>query len=422
MKINKTLVILKRELKSRLMSKSFIIMTLLIPVFLLGIFGFQSFLLSYESDSGTKLLVVTQSSVLKNNLIREFDSLEFVKNGYYKIMFDESSSSQVEQYIKEKKEQLLGANLTGIIFITDSNLVDKKVQYYSTNPNNNTVFEKVKSPINRALVDYYFKDKQLSASEISFARKSVDFEGYRVTKGEKIEEEGYGNMIASFLFTFFLYFSLIMIGATLMRSVVEEKSSKIVEVLLSSINASDLMVGKIFGAAITGVIQMAIWNLPVIILLSTSWFTLPRDFALKMDPSYILFFLYNYFVSLITFLGLFAGVGAMFDNDQDTQSGMWPVMMLIMVPFFIAITLPNNPDNSIAQAASLIPFASLIVMPARMALISVPVWQILFSVVLNLVVMTGVFYLSGKIYRVGILMTGKKPNFSEILKWLKTKA
>jgi ABC-2 type transport system permease protein len=337
-------------------------------------------------------------------------------------MFDESSSSQVEQYIKEKKEQLLGANLTGIIFITDSNLVDKKVQYYSTNPNNNTVFEKVKSPINRALVDYYFKDKQLSASEISFARKSVDFEGYRVTKGEKIEEEGYGNMIASFLFTFFLYFSLIMIGATLMRSVVEEKSSKIVEVLLSSINASDLMVGKIFGAAITGVIQMAIWNLPVIILLSTSWFTLPRDFALKMDPSYILFFLYNYFVSLITFLGLFAGVGAMFDNDQDTQSGMWPVMMLIMVPFFIAITLPNNPDNSIAQAASLIPFASLIVMPARMALISVPVWQILFSVVLNLVVMTGVFYLSGKIYRVGILMTGKKPNFSEILKWLKTKA
>ena len=417
----KTLVILKRELKSRLFSRAFIIMTLLIPVFLLGIFGFQSFLLSYESDPGTKLLIVTQSSELKDNLSNELDSLEIVKNGYYQIILDVSNGNEIRQYVKTKKQQLLGANLTGIVFIPDSALNNKKIQYFSPNPNNNTVFEKIKAPINRALVNVYFKDKKLKPEEISFARRSVDFEGFRVSKDEKIEEEGYGNMIASFLFTFFLYFSLVMIGATLMRSVVEEKSSKIVEVLLSSINASDLMVGKIFGAAITGLLQMVIWMSPDVILITTSWFTLPQDYALKMDFSYILFFLYNYFISLITFLGLFAAVGGMFDNDQDSQSGMWPVLMLIMIPFFIAITLPNNPNNSIAEIASFIPFASLIVMPARMTLISVPLWQIFISVVINVSVMIGVFYLSGKIYRFGILMTGKKPNFNEIVRWLKFK-
>jgi len=418
---NKTLVILKRELKSRLLSKAFIIMTLLIPVFLLGIFAFQNFLLSYESDSGTKLLVLTRSETMQNFVSKEIDSLVFVKNGYYKVLFDVTHATSVEQYITNRKPDLLGANLTGIIFIPDSALTNKKLKYYSTNPNNNTIFEKMRSPINRALVEMYFKDKQLKPEEISFARTNVDFEGFRVSKDEKIESEGYGNMIASFLFTFFLYFSLIMIGTMLMRSVVEEKASKIVEVLLSSIKASDLMIGKILGAAITGLLQMAIWMIPVVILISTSWFTLPQDFALKMDVSLILYFLYNYFVSLITFLGLFAAIGGMFDNDQDTQSAIWPVMMLIMIPFFIAITMPNNPDNAIAHIASFIPFASLIVMPARMTLISVPGWQVFLSSVINIMVMLVVFFVSGKIYRVGILMTGKKPSWGEIAKWLKYK-
>ncbi len=417
----KMLVILKRELKSRLLSRTFILMTILIPVFLLGIFGFQSFLLSFESDSGTKLLVITQSALLKDKLSHEFDSLEFVRNGYYNIILDESNGADIQKYIKDKKSQLLGANLTGIVYIPDSALTNKKVRYYSPNPNNNTVFEKIKAPINRALVSVYFKDRQLAPKEIAYAHSDVGFEGYRVSKEEKIEEEGYGNMVASFLFSFFLYFSLVMIGAMLMRSVVEEKSSKIVEVLLSSIQASDLMIGKILGAAITGVLQMAIWMSPVVILITTSWFTLPQDYTLKMDFSYILYFLFNYFVSLITYLGLFAAVGGLFDNDQDSQSGMWPVMMLIMIPFFIAITLPNNPNNSIAGIASFIPFASLIVMPARMTLISVPIWQVLISAIINISTMLGVFFISGKIYRFGILMTGKKPNWAEIVRWLKFK-
>ena len=417
----RTLVIVKRELKTRLFSRSFIIMTLLIPIFLLGIIGFQTFLATYESDKDTKLIVVSESGEIIKLLAHDFGELPFIKKGYYSIAFDSLQKTTIHQFVNSKKGDLLSSKLTGIIYVPDSALTNKRIQYYSPNPNNGTVFNKLKVTLNQVLIDEYFKDKKLSAEEITFARTNVDFEGYRITKEEKIEEEGYGNIIVSFLFTFFLYFSLLMIGTMLMRAVVEEKATKIIEVLLSSVNSTELMTGKILGAAITGVLQMAIWLLPIVILVTTSWFALPPDFAIKLDVSLILFFLYNYFVSLVTFLGLFAAIGAMFDNDQDAQSGIWPVMMLIMIPFFISIGMQQNPENTIAKIASILPFASLIVMPARMTLIAVPVLQVIVSVLVNFFVMISVFYFSGKIYRVGILMTGKKPGWQDVIKWLRYK-
>jgi len=148
---------------------------------------------------------------------------------------------------------------------------------------------------------------------------------------------------------------------------------------------------------------------------------LPPEFVLNIKLTNILYFLFNYFIGLITFMGLFAAVGAMFDNEQDAQSGQWPVMMLIMIPFFIAISMQNNPSNQIAKIASIVPFSSIIVMPGRMTLVDVPAWEFILSIVLSLITMVLIFILAGKIYRVGILMTGKKPKWSEIIQWLRYK-
>ena len=112
-------------------------------------------------------------------------------------------------------------------------------------------------------------------------------------------------------------------------------------------------------------------------------------------------------------------VGAIFDNDQDAQSAIWPVMMLIMIPFFVAISLPSNPTSPIAKIVSLVPFGSLMVMPARMSITEVPAIEIIFASIINLLTMFGVFWLAAKIYRVGILKTGKKPKWNEVIQWLK---
>ncbi len=417
----RTFIILKRELKTRLFSKSFIVMTLLIPIFLIGILAIQTFVMTFEGDKNTRLHIVSDNQDVLASLKGTIGQLEFVKNNYYNISFEALGDKKFDDLVNTKKQDVLSEKLTGIIFVPSSAVEDKEIKYYSVNPNNRTIFDKLKGAINEALTDLHFSGKNLSREEIAFARKNVNFDGYRVTQEEQIVEEGFGNFILSFLFTFFLYFSLLIMGQTLMRAVVEEKSNKIVEILLSSVNARELMAGKIFGSAITGVMQMAIWLLPVVILVTTSIFTLPADFNIKISLGILAYFLLNYFVALITFLGLFAAVGAMFDNDQDTQAGIWPIMMLIMIPFFIAMGMQQNANNTIAKVTSFLPFGSLIVMPARMTLIDLPLWQIVLSFVVNLATMFVVFPLSGKIYRVGILMTGKKPTYSDVIKWLKYK-
>ncbi|HSD63833.1 MAG TPA: ABC transporter permease, partial [Ignavibacteriaceae bacterium] len=411
----------KRELREKLFSKTFIIMTILLPVFMVGILALQTFLYSYEGDSDTNLKVIAQSPSLLKEMQNEFNKLDFIKSGYYKISFENINKSTPDDFIKKEKQKLLSEKLTGVIFIPDSALISKKVEYYSKNPMNRTLIEKVRPTINNVLVNRYFEGKDISDKDINYARQSVDFSSFRISSDSTVEQQRTGTVVVAFIFIFLLYISLIFTGQIMMRSVVSEKSNRIVEVLLSSADSKELMTGKIIGTSITGLIQMIIWMLPLILLVTTALFTLPPEFSLKLNMMQIGYFLLNYLIGLITFMGLFTSVGAIFDNEQDTQSGMWPIMMLIMIPFFIAISVVENSDTDLARISSMLPFASIIVMPARMVLTEVPVWQIVISFIVNIGTILILFPVAGKIYRVGILMSGKKPKWSEVAGWLRYK-
>ncbi len=415
----RTIAIIKRELREKLFSKTFILMTLLIPVFMFFALGSGTLINSLGGNTKFNIDIISQSPQLTSAIESAFTENNDIKEGNLKVSFSTKSKSEFESFLGSSKEKLLKENLTGIVFIPDSSLQDKEIEYYSKNPNNSSLFNKIRQPINKALIDIFFKGQNLTGHQINFARRNVDINGFKVSSDKEIQKAGYGNMIASFLFTFLLYFSLLFIGTMVMRSVVQEKINRIVEILLSSASSTELMVGKILGNSITGLIQMFIWLLPLMLLISTSWFVLPEELTLSLTMGNILFVLFYFFVGLITFLGLFASVGAIFDNDQDAQSGVWPIMILIMIPFFIAISLTNNPENTIATVASMFPFASIIVMPARIAITEVPVAQIIISVIVSILTMLAIFPIAGKVYKVGILMTGKKPKWSEVVKWLK---
>ncbi len=416
----RTLAIIKRELREKLFSRTFIVMTLLVPVFLFGVLGIQTFVIAFGGNTKSNIEIVSPSPEIIDAMQKTFAEPDFANNKNLKISFETMSSDNLKSFLNSSKVSLLNEKLTGIIYIPDSSLIDKKIEYYSKNPNNSSLLNRIKQPINKALIGVYFKNQNLTNSQLSFVRSGVDVDGFTVSSDKGIRQAGIGNTVVAFLFTFLLYFSLIMIGTMVMRSVVQEKNNRIVEVLLSSASSTELMVGKILGNSITGLIQMFIWLLPLMFIISTSWFVLPAEFTLSITMGNVLFVLFYYFIGLITFLGLFASVGAIFDNDQDAQSGIWPIMILIMIPFFIAISLNDNPGNTIAAVASMFPFASIIVMPARIAVTEVPVYQIVISVVVSLATMFVIFPLAGKIYKVGILMTGKKPKWSEVMKWIKT--
>lgn len=416
----RTAAIIKRELKTKLFSKSFIIMTLLVPLFMIMIFSIQYFIQSMSGDQKTDLIVLSDSDEILNKVQNEIFSTNDFKTGDLTSRTEKVELSGFEGKLNEYKSDLINQRITGLVFIPTSALQSKEISYYSSNPNNSSLFYKIKPSINKALVEIYFAGRQLTQDEIKFARKDVDISGFRVSSDEKVSQEGYGNRIAMVLFSFLLYMALLFSGSMTMNAVVEEKSNKIVEVLLSSASSTELMAGKIFGTVIVELIQMIIWLSPVFLLITTSWFLIPPEFMPQMSVGYILYFLFNYGLALITYVALYATVGAIFDNPQDAQSGVWPLLMLIMIPFFIALGLESTSQTPFAVVASLFPFASLIVMPARMLLVEVPVWQILLSALINIVVLLGIFKLAGKIYRIGILLTGKKPKWSEVFRWLRT--
>jgi ABC-2 type transport system permease protein len=415
----RTLAIVKREIKTKLFSKSFIFMTLLVPLFMLLIFSVQYFIHSMSGDERSDIIIISDSDEILNKAQNEIFLTADFKSGTLSSRTEKVDLSNFEKKLDEIKPDLIAQRVTGVVYIPSSALQTKEIKYYSSNPTNSNLFYKIKPSINKALVEIYFSGKQLTQEEIKFARKDVDISGFRVSADKEVAQEGYGNRIAMVLFSFLLYMALLFSGSMTMNAVVEEKSNKIVEVLLSSASSTELMAGKIFGTVVVEVIQMAIWLSPIVLLLTTSWFFIPSEFMPQMSFGYIFYFLFNYSLALITYVALYATVGAIFDNPQDAQSSVWPLMMLVMIPFFIALSMESNAQSSLVIIASLSPFASLIVMPARMILVEVPLWQIILSILINIIMVIGIFRLAGKIYRIGILLTGKKPKWSEVYRWLK---
>ncbi|AFN74154.1 ABC-type transporter permease protein [Melioribacter roseus P3M-2] len=414
----RVLAIIKRELRERLFSKAFITTTLLIPGLIIVIFGVQALLYSAESKN-LNFELITENEELTSAFMTEFSNADFVKEKHYVFLYKTMTRDEFKKHLEEIRSKIVDESLTGVIYVPSTALKNKKIEYYSKSPQNIALSRELNGPVNKVLVDAYFMNKTLDPEELEFARRGVDFTGFKVSEEEQIKEEGYGNIVLAYAFTFLLYMSLLIIGQITLQSVIEEKSNKIVEIVLSSVEPKELMTGKILGASITGLVQMGIWLFTIMGVVSSSWMTLPADLVLEIDTNVVLYVLVNFFIGLVLFIGLFATVGAIFDNPQDASSGTLPIMMLIIIPFFIAFSIMENPNKPYAEIASLFPFSSVIVMPARMTLIDVPTWQLIAAILINILTIIAIFPVAGKIYRVGILITGKKPKWSEVFRWLR---
>ncbi len=411
------LAILKRELRERVISKAFIISTLALPLVMALVFGFQYLMFTMEGDSGTRLSVVSEIEAVTQGLKHAFSQKSWVKNGNYILTYQTMSAEEYETYLDEHKKDILSKKVTGILFIPSSAMFDKKVMFYSKNTKNLTLEEKVGRVVNEVFIDSYFKDKQVTAEDIRFARINVNFDTFKVTKDQGIEKESGGNLALSYVFSFLLYISLLMMGTGIMNSVLEEKANRVCEVILSSVSARELMTGKIVGTAMTGMLQMIVWLSPILIVIKFDLPVLPVGFTLHLATWQVLYFFVNFLIALVIFVGLFAAVGAIFNTPQEASSGVTPLMMLIIIPLLIAMSIIKNPSNTLVEVASLVPFAATIVMPARMVVVDVPLWQFALSFVINIGTILVIFPFAGKIYQIGILSTGKKPKLKEVIRW-----
>jgi ABC-2 type transport system permease protein len=246
---------------------------------------------------------------------------------------------------------------------------------------------------------------------------------YKLKKGEEEKESGFiQEYFSTFAMVFILYMTIIIYGVSIMRGVLQEKNSRVIEILLSSANSFQLMVGKILGLGSVGLTQYLIWSLMAIgLLLIGSGFTALPAGLTSISPYIFIYFILFFILGYFLFASIYAGIGAMANTDQEAQQMSAPVVFLIIIPILVISFITRNPDSTTSVILSLIPFFTPILMFARVNISAPPLWQVWGSIGLLLLTIALFMWLSAKIYRVGMLMHGKRPTLPEIVRWLKAK-
>jgi ABC-2 type transport system permease protein len=265
--------------------------------------------------------------------------------------------------------------------------------------------------------------------ERRIAQEGLDAERFRhlmrsvaLTIVNERGESERGRVMLAFVLVVFIYITVLIYGVTVMRGVMEEKQSRIIEVLLASVRPFDLMLGKVVGIGLVGLTQYVVWVVSGLALsaLSTGAAAVGAGFDLpKISVSLMIFFMIYYLLGYFLYAALYAMIGAMVSSEDDGQQMQWPVSMTFAMSFVLSTLAMENPNGVAVTILSLIPFFGPSLMFLRIAIGSAPAWQIAASIILLILSIVVVTWIAAKIYRVGVLMYGKRPTLPELARWLR---
>ncbi|MEN0005551.1 MAG: ABC transporter permease [Bacteroidota bacterium] len=434
--MNKLWLIIKREYLTRVTRRSFILATILTPLAFALFFIVVGFIFQYESDDSKRIAIIDEADMLKKR-IKDEDNL------YFKF---------VDADLETLRSTFSETDYDGILRIPPlKDLLSKEhtIYYYSDKQPTLDIETLIKQRIRRSIRDYKiealnFKKEELDALD---TRISLDPEPIEETGEDASKITGAIAAVIGAVMGVIMYMTVFIYGMMVMRSVMEEKTSRIVEVMISSVKPFQLMLGKIIGVGAVGLTQVAIWAIliPSILFIVNVVFGFDTSSAMEAQasapqvdqeeaealaiqviaelqnqnwwaifPLFIFYFLGGYFL----YASLFAAVGsAMGDDLGEGQSLTIPITIPVILAFYIMFVAIQAPNSSLAVGSSIFPLFSPIVMPARLAF-GPPAWEVILSMLL--LAGTAIFFvwLSGRIYRVGILMYGKKVNLRELAKWM----
>ena len=436
--MNKIGIIIAREFNERVKKKSFIITTILMPLLMIGMMAAPTLMMLFAKGEQKTLLVIDESSVVAPQLEGNED-VEF---------------KTVDAALEEARKDM---DVFGVLWIGE-NIVDSPsdVKLYTNSSSSMSLEESITAQIEKVIERERLKRYDIDNLEdiMKDLKASVTMTTYRNDQSEEGKDEQATSSVVSYLLGLvlgmMLYMFLIIYGSMVMTSVIEEKGSRVLDVLVSSVSPFQLMMGKIMGVAAVAVTQIAIWGVLVCGIGSAVLPALMPDDVMQsveavqagqmtleeadMDAETIsalslatdMSGLVMMFVWLLLFLlggflfysAMFAAVGSAVDSIQDANQLQTPITVPIILALILAMSVFNDPNSPLAFWGSIIPFTSPVVMMARIPF-DIPTWQIVLSLVLLYASVAGMAWVAGKIYRVGIFMHGKKPSFKELLSWVK---
>lgn len=430
-------LVISREYLVRVKKKSFLIMTILGPLLFVGGYAAVIWIAIGSVDLKT-VQVVDESDLFKD----EFKDSKTLKFKYLSESIDSAKGSF----------QKSGAN--ALVFIPKNVIEEpKSVRIYAAKNVSMELKSEIEDVIEKQIEEIKLERAGITHKILEDSRVNVSSETISLSEeGEKTSSSGAATVIGG-ICAFLIYMSVFVYGTQVMRGVTEEKTSRIVEVIISSVKPYQLMMGKIIGVALVGLTQFVLWILLTISLSSLATNLLkdkvsvdskemvddmqkkmPNNQATAMGvdnpvaevlgavnslnlPLIISCFLFYYVGGYLLYSALFGAVGAAVDNDADTQQFMLPITLPIIFSFIFAQFVLRDPDGSLAFWTSIIPFTSPIIMMVRIPF-GVPAWELALSMILLVLGFMGTIWLAARIYRVGILMYGKKVSYKELAKWI----
>jgi ABC-2 type transport system permease protein len=422
--VRKILAVVRREYLQIVRTKGFIIGTILGPV-IISLFILIPMAVSLMDIEKQETLGVID---MQGDLFSELDEKLSMKLDDGRRRFS-LKHHRVEEDLESLQEALnqkvLNGELSGYIFIPRDVESGGRAEYVSKHVSDFDKIRSIQEALNSVIVTKRLKNAGLDPGEVSGYMQRVNFSTKKVTE-KGLEEETGGTFIISYILVLILYMTLIFYGQIILRGVIQEKSSRVVEIILSSLKPFQLMAGKILGIAAVGLTQYTVWVIFGLALtrfsssIMTGIFPQVQGFNIPSIPGYIfvyfiIFFLLGYFL----YATLYAAIGSMVNSEQESQQLAGPVTMALVIPVLLMVFVMRSPDSTLAVVLSLIPFFSPILMLMRVTTLLPPFIEIFASIVLMLLTILFMIWLTSKIYRVGLLMYGKRPGFKEIVKWVR---
>lgn len=440
-------VIVTREYLNKVKKKSFLLITFLVPVLFAAVTVLPALIMLFAKEEGKKIWVLDRSAVVQPYL---------TDNALATYTF-----CPADTQVDSLKAVLPASGQDVLLVVTPvpDSLFNLKAESYSLKPIGEGLKGELQERLRQAVKDRRIRDYGIAQLPIIVENLEPDLSLRSYTldeQGNETVSESGVFMAVSMILGILIYLFITLFGGSVMSSVIEEKSSRVVEVLISSVRATELMFGKIIGVALVALTQFSLWIVLTAVLIGLAGGMMGKDIftqenvqamtemtdsgAMGMHPNvavssagdlmttlgampwgaiilcFFVFFLFGY----LLYASLFAAIGSAVENEADTQQLQIPLTIPLMLGFFISIVAFRAPDSPVVFWGSMIPFTSPIVMLARLPF-GVPAWELVISIVLLILTVLLCAWLSAKIYKVGILMFGKKGSFKDLWKWLKMK-
>jgi len=431
-------LIIKREYTTKVKNKSFIIMTFLSPLIMIALIAVVAYLSQLNNDKKRTISVLDETGFLEDVFINSENTHYTDLNG---LSFDDAIA-----LVKEKEDY-------GLLHISEVDSLDdisNNIKFYSEESPSTSVMLGLERTIEKRLRDMKLEKDGVTLAQIEAAKTNIDiaqesFDGEKSSKVDNVVKLIFGGVAGYLLFMF-----IIIYGNMIMRSIIEEKTSRIIEIIISSVKPIQLMMGKIIGTSLAGITQFAIWVVLGGVLMMIVSMIFGIDMTQASAPqqeimnqamqseglqgvvedgfvavrnlpltNLIIAFMFFFIGGYLLYASLYAAIGAAVDNETDTQQFMLPILMPLILAVYVGVfTVIEDPHGTVSTIFSFIPFTSPVVMLMRIPF-GVPIWQQGLSLLLLIGTFMFAVWFAAKIYRVGILMYGKKPTYKELFKWLK---